>query len=591
MSNPVRSGQVPSLPVSRTHGAMVPDEVRAPASIASNEMRERRQLPRVDFRVASGHGPPIRSGMPLSVFIVESASGDSQRVKAKKRRDAASNQPLASDNSTAQHHTITNTDEASIRRPSNLSATAAVFIPRLDSQHNFTIPESSSSSNDSNIVDPTNMSHHHQNNQSELPTFIPTPVAGMPSYRVRWTYLQAHADEAFLSYFRTWTLEHQTDYLDRYLGHVDSSHGHTRNRLSQNRISIPAADLILRDPAPYTGYHANVQHLESVAENSEAEIEEDDSPRTVLHDPMAHHSAIRATTTETASTMMPPVSSLMSFHGQGYQSAQSQLASSSQDHLAFTDTRTNEATLEVLPRQGRDFTAPSAPQMARVRGTGPAYPPSHASFAHHDDHYGQHVFDPSYNQPGPSTNHSSLNPLHQLSATQERNDRDNFAASYSWFHQTHPANDRNLQAVAAEIHARNVIIARNNAGSSTTARTARPLPTPIGHERAVAAGRAAPATNLRVNPSAQDGIDLMSGVITNFRDYTHGTGVGGPFAHWTRPAEHVIDNTPNGNNSFFDQGWGAPPDRVGRDPRYQQSRTSDGRATYFEDPARGVGRH
>ncbi len=590
MSNPIRSGQVPSLPVSRTHGAMIPGEVRAPASIASNEMRERRQLPRVDFRVASGHGQPIPSGMPLSAFIVESASGDSQRVKAKKRRDAASNQPLVSDNSTAQHHTITNTDEASIRRPSTLSATAAISVPRLDNHHNSAIPEASSSSNDSDIVDSTNMSHYRQNNESELPPFVPTAVEGMPAYSARWAYLQTHADEDFLSYFRTWTLEHQTDYLDRYLGHVDSSRGHTRNRLSQNRISIPAPDLILRDPAPYTGYHANVQHLESVAENSEAEIEEQDSPGTVLHDPMAHHSAIHATTTETASTMMPPVPSLMSFHDQAFQPAQSQLASSSQDHLAFTDTRTNESTLEVLPRQGRDFTTPSAPQMARVRGTGPAYPPSHAGFAH-NDHYGQHVPGPSHNHPGPATNHSSFNPLHQSSATQERNERDEFAASYAWFHQTSFANDRKWQAVVAEIHARNEIYARNNPGSSTTARTARPLPTPIGHERAVAAGRAAPITNIRVNPSAQDANDLMSGAITNLRDYTHGDAIGGPFAHWGRPAEHAIDNTPNGNHSFFDQGWGAPPDRVGRDPRYQQSRTSDGRATYFEDPASGVGRH
>ena len=49
------------------------------------------------------------------------------------------------------------------------------------------------------------------------------------------------------------------------------------------------------------------------------------------------------------------------------------------------------------------------------------------------------------------------------------------------------------------------------------------------------------------------------------------------------PPSWAIDHTPGGNESFFSQQWGQPPQRVGRDPRYRAMQ-HDGRSSVFEDP-------
>lgn len=41
------------------------------------------------------------------------------------------------------------------------------------------------------------------------------------------------------------------------------------------------------------------------------------------------------------------------------------------------------------------------------------------------------------------------------------------------------------------------------------------------------------------------------------------------WAPWVKAPEWAIDRSPGGNDSFFDNGWGKPPARVGRDPRYR----------------------
>lgn len=61
------------------------------------------------------------------------------------------------------------------------------------------------------------------------------------------------------------------------------------------------------------------------------------------------------------------------------------------------------------------------------------------------------------------------------------------------------------------------------------------------------------------------------------------------FGEWGQPPEHAIDRSPAGAKSIRDPLWGCPPVRVGRDPRYQQVSTHDGRRTYLED-APGGGR-
>ena len=72
---------------------------------------------------------------------------------------------------------------------------------------------------------------------------------------------------------------------------------------------------------------------------------------------------------------------------------------------------------------------------------------------------------------------------------------------------------------------------------------------------------------------------LMVPVLANLSLYLDPAGYFGRFG----PApEWCIDQGPSGQSSFFGEDWGAPPPRVGRDPRYRPM-LHDGRYTVFED--------
>jgi len=73
---------------------------------------------------------------------------------------------------------------------------------------------------------------------------------------------------------------------------------------------------------------------------------------------------------------------------------------------------------------------------------------------------------------------------------------------------------------------------------------------------------AAPA-NLQSKDVAQH---LLVPVLANLQTYLT---PGGYFNKHGRVPEWCIDQSPNGQLSFFGEDWGAPPPRVGRDPRYQ----------------------
>ena len=171
-----------------------------------------------------------------------------------------------------------------------------------------------------------------------------------------------------------------------------------------------------------------------------------------------------------------------------------------------------------------------------------------------------------------------------------------------WFHSA----DRfyGIHAVAKDLASR---AATNGSADNLTARrssqptiqspTANDMPKPIGHERATRSiSKESPVLittskkNMMKNPTAADAEDLMSGVIANLRLYADGTVLGDQFTRWGRPGEYAIDRSVNGNLSFYGGGWETAPQRVARDPRYQQTVTSDGRATYFEDPGRAKAR-
>ncbi|KAI4149929.1 MAG: hypothetical protein LQ340_004359 [Diploschistes diacapsis] len=74
---------------------------------------------------------------------------------------------------------------------------------------------------------------------------------------------------------------------------------------------------------------------------------------------------------------------------------------------------------------------------------------------------------------------------------------------------------------------------------------------------------------------------LLVPVLANLKAYE--TDRPGHFNRFARPPSWAIDHTPQGNQSFFSQGWGVPPPRVGRDPRYRAVQ-HDGRSSVFEDP-------
>ena len=74
--------------------------------------------------------------------------------------------------------------------------------------------------------------------------------------------------------------------------------------------------------------------------------------------------------------------------------------------------------------------------------------------------------------------------------------------------------------------------------------------------------------------------DLLIPAIATLNSYkTDRTSVN-PFS---KPPSWAIDHSPAGNESFFSQQWGTPPQRVGRDPRYRAMQ-HDGRSSVFEDP-------
>ena len=74
---------------------------------------------------------------------------------------------------------------------------------------------------------------------------------------------------------------------------------------------------------------------------------------------------------------------------------------------------------------------------------------------------------------------------------------------------------------------------------------------------------------------------LLLPVLANL--YQYRSHPRGEFDRFAPPPSWSIDHTPQGNDSFFSQGWGIPPSRVGRDPRYRTVQ-HDGRSSVFEDP-------
>ena len=82
-----------------------------------------------------------------------------------------------------------------------------------------------------------------------------------------------------------------------------------------------------------------------------------------------------------------------------------------------------------------------------------------------------------------------------------------------------------------------------------------------------------------INGAADLAEGLLVPVLANLKTYLS---PGGAFNKHGRVPEWCVDQGVGGNDSFFGEDWGAPPPRVGRDPRYQPVH-HEGKFTVFEN--------
>lgn len=89
------------------------------------------------------------------------------------------------------------------------------------------------------------------------------------------------------------------------------------------------------------------------------------------------------------------------------------------------------------------------------------------------------------------------------------------------------------------------------------------------------------ATTIPKGPTEGEVINrLMVPVIANLRSYAEDSGAS-YFNKFSKAPAWAVDNSADGNKSFFGEDWGKPPSRVGRDPRYRPT-FHEGRYTVFE---------
>ena len=467
----------------------------------------------------------------------------------------------------------------------------------------------------------------------------PPAVKGTPTYDSRVTLLQSMANEQQMRDFYNSDPQHQQQILDAEFGPQQSSNtmqdnsGQTKkfpqdllahaNARQGGQQSV--APTHIRDPAPYTGFSSASK--ETMFRNTSQTQGGDSTPtRTVLHDPLAHTSAKKPSSELSASTVKAAtsgsrqsstsdeaalerdlVSSVERFIGKSPPVSLLQPVSSAEflttghvtaspkvftGQAGFTSSQSPVGEInkyikgkEALPKISRFF-----PPKMETKYTFSGLPIPHEGFADFKTPYGVTFGKPSDYKPSNDTSLAAGNVMIKKIA-QDGPERTgtNLQQGVGWFHSADRYRD--VKDVATDLAARassmGLVKPRVPASQNTTPQ-GKIHPTPIGHERSSATKSSGKkhTTSSLTTPSHQATADLMSGVLANLMRYADGSGVGDGFTRWARPAEWVVDRSPAGNKSFFGGGFEAAPQRVARDPRYQQTMTADGRATYFEDPGR-----
>ncbi|KAL8995537.1 MAG: hypothetical protein Q9169_004738 [Polycauliona sp. 2 TL-2023] len=88
-------------------------------------------------------------------------------------------------------------------------------------------------------------------------------------------------------------------------------------------------------------------------------------------------------------------------------------------------------------------------------------------------------------------------------------------------------------------------------------------------------------TNVAEAVTSDEAVDLLLGpVLANLHSYNEDSGPA-YFNKFTKAPAWAVDGGVEGNKSFFEETWGKPPSRVGRDPRYRPT-FHEGRYTVFE---------
>jgi hypothetical protein len=114
------------------------------------------------------------------------------------------------------------------------------------------------------------------------------------------------------------------------------------------------------------------------------------------------------------------------------------------------------------------------------------------------------------------------------------------------------------------------------AGVKPIAPPSRSNPAPLTTQSSSPAQDSNILTNRLLVPVLENLASYVQGPIEKRRDY---------FCQWVKAPEWAIDRSATGNDSFFDNQWGQPPARLGRDPRYQPvPRGMDVRFGNFDAP-------
>ena len=448
------------------------------------------------------------------------------------------------------------------------------------------------------------------------------PSEEAPPYDSRISSLHATAKEDELYYFYHLDPRSKREYLEAWFGPEQS--------VSTLLTSVdPAADIEHTQPeppqttdtdptasqsqalVPYTGHRTDpreaemlLNRLNEVAGETHGMHDiQSDTARTVLYDPVAHRTPKGTSSESTVTTVVPQASNSEQAKKPGDStSEQGTAAASSKLPLSKDPTKVEQFLDDVFDGRRRMTThCSSRPPHGQADGTTSADPPKSFSVYRYTlkkPHSGAGDFKTPYNVIAEPEDKSypveSFAYKRMIEQVKQKKLVPSMNEVLHWFRFS--GANRDADAIAKVIRRPSTPYAPADPQQTPKAKA---YPTPIGHERASGSkpsgktslgNNTAASKDVSKNPRPKDAANLVAGMLANLHGYATGSTIGDFFTRWGRPSEWAIDRSRGGDNSFFGGGFDRAPQRVARDPRYQQTLTHDGRSTYFEDPNVGKGK-